>query len=181
MPIEQQLRPIWKRWNGVIPIWEAEQAGVDRETLLTWAQNNPDTDIVTTEAIAWYPDYPETESINWEIIPHVFSLASAGPGAYLWGPSVLEFAELGTWGSGITFIATPREQPENTGIHWTVTDKKADSSILGFLSQNIRDAILSSMRFLDGDKYVEALEDANSRGIITDVERLRLEKAKYRQ
>lgn len=177
MPVEEQVRPIWKKWNGVIPVWKAEQEGINRKDLLAWAETNPDADIVNPEVITWYPDSPEIESFDWEITPNVISLASAGPNAYLWGPSVVEFAKLGTWGSGITFVATPKKQPKNTGIHWILTEKAADSTIAGLPSQKIKDAIISSMRYLDRDKFTEVLEDASNQAIISDNERITLEKA----
>lgn len=177
MKIENRLRPVWSKWNGVIPVWAAEQAGVKRSDLLKWADDNPDVDVINSEVLTWYPDYPESESFDWDNRSSIISLAEAGPDAYLWGPSVVELSRLGTWGSGITFLATPKKQPKKTGIYWIVTGKKADNTIDGLPAQSIKDAIVSSVRYLDSDKFAEVLEDASNQSIISNSERSSLEKA----
>ena len=87
----------------------------------------------------------------------------AGKDAFLWGPSVLEFMELGDVGEPGFYIAVPTRRYPQLSVKWVVTKKKTRSKYKGMPIQSLKDAIVSSMPILDDDKRRTVLDDAAQR------------------
>ena len=168
--IEERLRPVWEQWCGVIPVWAARKAGIRADNLRRWANGNDDVDHVERGIYAWYPDDVDDADTDWNMMVPATAVALGGEHAYLWGPSVLEAARLGTIGGSAICVAVPKRRRKRNGISWVVTDRKADSTVRGIPAQSLRDAVYSSAGEIDEDKYAEALTDALSQGIITETE-----------
>lgn len=73
--IEERIRPIWRKWNGVIPVWEAERAGIRPDSFRRWALRNPDATHPRKGVYMWYPDVPDGEEPDWEYAPVSAELA----------------------------------------------------------------------------------------------------------
>lgn len=175
--IEERIRPIWRKWNGVIPVWEAERAGIRPDSFRRWALRNPDATHPRKGVYMWYPDVPDGEEPDWEYAPVSAELAWAGPDAWLCGPSTLETARIGSVGGIRTSIAVPKRRRHEPGIIWRVTTGRPTTTIAGLPSESIPDALRSSIGLLDSDKMIEAVRDAWAKGLIDESERRELEAA----
>lgn len=170
--IEKRLRPVWRRWHGVIPVWAAEQAGVRPDNLRRWANGNPDVDHPSKGVYIWYPDDEGSDAevgSDWRLVRFAKALAEAGPGARLWGPSVLEAAHLGSVGGGNVCIEVPKRRRRRDGVTWIVSPKTGGSPetvIKGLPAQRVYDALECAIRMIDSDKFDEALASAKRRRLI---------------
>lgn len=158
--LEQKLLPIARKWAGNIPVWEAKEAGVEPSTLRHWAKNNPDVENGTRGVYVWYSDDDE---IDWDVCETARYLAKAGKDAFLWGPSVLEFMEIGDVGAPGFYIAVPTRRYPQLSVKWVVTKKRTRSKYKGMPVQSLKSAIAVSMPLLDADKRQTVLDDAEKR------------------
>lgn len=158
--LEQKLLPIARKWAGNIPVWAAREAGVEASTLRHWAKDNPDVENGTRGVYVWYTD---DDKIDWDVCETARYLAKAGKDAFLWGPSVLEFMELGDVGEPGFYIAVPTRRYPQLSVKWVVTKRKTRSKYKGMPIQSLKDAIVSSMPILDDDKRRTVLDDAAQR------------------
>lgn len=172
--IESRLRPVWRRWHGVIPVWAAAQAGVPADRLRRWAYRNPDVDHPERGVYLWYPDCTGDDAnigADWRLIKFASALAWAGPEARLWGPSVVELAHLGTFGGGDVCLEIPKPRHPHDGISWITNGTDASDStvmVLGLPCQPIPDALESAATCIDQDKFGEAVDAASRRGLINE-------------
>lgn len=158
--LEQKLLPIARKWAGNIPVWEAKEAGVEPSTLRHWAKNNPDVENGTRGVYVWYSDDDE---IDWDVCETARYLAKAGKDAFLWGPSVLEFMEIGDVGAPGFYIAVPTRRYPQLSVKWVVTKKRTRSKYKGMPVRSLKSAIAVSMPLLDADKRQTVLDDAEKR------------------
>lgn len=165
--LEQRLLPIWRTWQGVIPVWAARQAGIRPDNLRRWAGRNPDVDRVGHGVYAWYPDMEEDTGIDWRLQRLAIALGEAGPESRLWGPSALEAMGLGTVGGGPVRVSVPTRRRRRDDIGWRPMGNGPTVRIHGLPSQSVYDALASSRSELDDDKYLEAVMDARNRRLIS--------------
>lgn len=164
MKLEDRLLPIARRWHGVIPTWEARNAGIDDSQLRHWALGNPDVDHPERGIYVWWTD---DEDVNYEYTHLAQTLASAGEGATLWGPTVVELHGLGAWASPVTHIATYVRKRPKEGVRWHHDTGYRRETAAGLPSQGLNDALAASLPFMDEDKRQAALADAMERNILT--------------
>lgn len=160
---ERRLLPIARRWNGVIPTWETDRAGIDPSQLRHWASGNPDVDHPQRGIYLWWADDPR---IRAGLTTPSRELAAAGPDAALWGPSVVDLLELGTWMSPAIFIASPNRRRSDGPLVYKRDAGFARQRIKGLAAQNTSDALRVSRRYMDSDKWAEAVADAERRGLV---------------
>ncbi|KAA8826927.1 hypothetical protein [Bifidobacterium myosotis] len=167
-PIEERLLPVWNRWNGVIPVWAAERAGIRPDSLRRWAAGNPEVSHIRRGVYMWYPeDSPEEWEPDWDLAPLSQVMATAGPDAWLAGGTTLEYMGLGTVGGLTLDVGVPRRRRPLDGVTWWVSDERPTAVVAGFPSQDAHRALLRAMPYLDSDKAEEAMIDAWERGLLT--------------
>lgn len=160
---EKRLLPIARVWHGVIPTWEARRRNIDMSELRRWASRNPDVDHPERGIYLWWVDDPR---VDFERMGLARKLAKTGPDAVLWGPSVIDLMELGTWWSPATFIADIRYRKSSEAIIYKKDTGFARQRLYGLPAQNAKDALKASKPYLDSDKWEEVLKDAEERDLI---------------
>jgi hypothetical protein len=159
---EKRIAPIAKRWHGVIPTWELAEHGIDGGQFRNWANHNPDVDHDSYGMYTWW----DTPGEQWDYTHIARALAAAGPGAALWGPTVVDLMNLGTWQSQTLYIAVAGRRKSENGIVYVHDTGFPRIKLLGMPAQNPAAALESSQPYLDWDKWEEAVDAARERGIL---------------
>ncbi|MCI1649177.1 MAG: hypothetical protein LKI26_00825 [Bifidobacterium tibiigranuli] len=163
---ERRVAPIARRWHGIIPTWELRNAGIDGGQFRRWAESNDDVLRDYRGVYTW----KEAPQADWEYTNLARELAKAGPGAALWGPTVLALLHLGTWASQTIYIAAYGRRKSSRRIVYMHDNGFARIRLHGMAAQNVRDALLCSKAFLDEDKWGECAQDAVERGLVSKEE-----------
>lgn len=168
--VEQRLRPVAERNNGVIPVWEAKTVGVSPGTLRKWASQRDDVDHACRGGYVWWLDDLD---IDFDALPFSETAASVGSDAVLTGPSVLELLGLGTADGGRFMFETPRRRRRRPDVRWFTVKimDPADFQYRGVRCRNVRDALRTSRTLMDSDKFAEAVNTAFDNGFIGQWER----------
>jgi hypothetical protein len=159
---ERRVAPIARKWHGVIPTWELKNAGIDGGQFRRWAEHNEDV-LHNSRGVYTWLDAPHAD---WQYTDFSRILAKAGPGAVLWGPTVLDALQLGTWMSQAIYIAVYGKRHSSHRIVYMHDTGFPRIKLYGMPAQNVRDALLSSKNILDDDKWEECAEDAVERGLV---------------
>lgn len=155
--IEERLLPVARKWAGNIPVWAAVQAGIAAASIRRWAAGNPDVICGLPGVYTWYCD---DDGIDWDATDTARFLAFAGPGAFLWGPSVLEFMDIGDVGGVDYDICVPKRRRPRYGVRWVVSDDDSDVvEYRGLRMQSLRRAVACAMPVLDRDKQDSVIVD----------------------
>lgn len=165
--LERELLPIARRWHGVIPTWDARARGIDPARIRKWAAHNPDVAHPQRGIYIWFNDDPRTD---YRYTHFAQILASYGPDAYLWGPTVVELLHYGDWASPSTHVSTyirPRKKP---GIIWRKDHGEKRAVFHHLPIQPPRQAIIDALPYMDWDKQLNVLDDAVQRGTFTQEE-----------
>lgn len=158
--IEQKLLPIVRRWSGNIPVWAAREAGIESSALRHWAASNPDVGNAERGVYTWFCDDDE---IDWALCSPARVMAYAGRDAILWGPSALELLEIGDVGQPVYFISVPKRRRPKEFIKWVVTPHRKAMEFKGLKVQPLKEALVTSMPFLDSVKRESVLSDVLNR------------------
>lgn len=168
--LEDTLKTIALERNGVIPVWEAERHGVSADRLHKWATDDPDVDCFGDGVYVWWL---EDDRIDWDMLPLERAAAVAGPHAVATGVTVLELRRIGSVEGGPFTFETPDRRDKRPGYRWIINPdmKPADEIIQGIPCRNLTDCFRDAERWLDDDKYEEAVRDAWETGLIDGTER----------
>lgn len=153
--LEKQLLPIAQKWAGNIPIWEAKKQGIDPSAIRHWAHNNPNVEHYERGVYTWYND---DDNIDWENSSIARAIATAGPNAYLWGPSVLELMEIGEVGGYDTYISVPTRRRPKENVRWIVETPTQTDTYHNLPIQALQDAITETMPLLDEKKRCSVID-----------------------
>lgn len=157
--IAERLRPIAAKYGGVIPVWAAQDVGVRADCLRRWASRRDDVDSTLKGVYVWYDE--NNPDINWDRQYICEALAWAGKDAWLWGPQVLELADLGTASIERTFFLGSRRRRRKTDwIRWLTNPLPELTYIHGLPCQPVKDALISASFFFDGEQLADAVDDA---------------------
>lgn len=158
--LERKLLPIARKWAGNIPTWEVRKAGIDPSAVRHWAANNPNVRHTGRGVYTWFSHDPQ---INWESSEAARLVSQAGEGAYLWGPTALEFMEIGDVGQNYYDIAVTTRRRPREGVSWIVEHDGTWELYNGVPTQSPMEAAVASMPLLEWDKRVSVLEDLRRR------------------
>ena len=165
------MLPIARKWHGVIPVWYAVRQGVDASQLRRWAASNDDVAHPARGVYVWLTDDP---SVDWRHTDTALTLAQAGPDAALWGPTVVQMAGLGGWGSPVTHIAVTGRRASRPGVRWHRDTGFARTTMHGLPVEDAALAVRDGLPYMDWDKRALVLADSVDRGILTETEADRL-------
>lgn len=158
--LERKLLPIARKWAGNIPTWEVRKAGIDLSSVRHWARNNPDVIHPERGVYVWLD--PELD-LDWENSDTARCVAQGGADAYLWGPSVLEFMELGEVGGYYTYVAAPTRRRPRGNIRWVRARNTDMDTYRGIPVQSVPEALEASMPMLDPRKQASVLDAVEKR------------------
>ncbi|MBT1176525.1 hypothetical protein JS532_02960 [Bifidobacterium callimiconis] len=161
--LERRLLPIVRAWHGVIPVWCARDHDIDPRLLWRWAHGNDDVQHPARGVYIWFNDDPDTD---YRYTHLALSLAMAGRGAVFWGPTVVQMAKLGGWGSPIIHIAVPTRRRRRHGFHWHRDTGFARDVLCGLPVENLRQAVIDGLPYMDWDKQELVLADAVDHGLL---------------
>lgn len=154
--LEKKLLPIARKWAGNIPTWEVRHAGIDPSAVRHWAQNNPNVRSGGRGVYTWFCDDPQ---IDWENNEAARLVSQAGDGAYLWGPTALEFMEIGDVGQNYYDIAVPTRRRPRAGVTWIVERNGSWMLYNGIPTQRPMEAAKAAMPLMEYDKRLSVIDD----------------------
>ena len=126
-----------------------------------------------------YGVYQLSHYIPTELDSYAQAVALAGPGAFLYGESVLAILNLAPTNPTRMYIGTPGRMRRRLGEGYRVRQFFSNARIRpieGIAAQDVSDAILAAAATVRRDRLEAAAEEAFRRGLITTEERKRIAK-----